>query len=232
MKLHRFIGKFNLGKKEIALTEQGIVHQILGVLRLKKGDEIVLCNGAQTDARAEILATSRNEVRVRIIARTPSSAVAHREVTLYCAILKRENFEMVAQKATEVGVSVIVPLITQRTVKLALRIDRLQIIAREAAEQCGRGSVPHIAEPLSLTVALQSLAEVPGYYGESGDVTLDPHILAPYNRVAVFIGPEGGWTPEERVECERAGLRPLSLGSFTLRAETAAIVATHYLATF
>jgi 16S rRNA (uracil1498-N3)-methyltransferase len=145
-----------------------------------------------------------------------------RSVTLCCSILKRENFELVVQKATELGVSRIIPIIAERTVKTGLKMERLKAIAKEATEQSGRGVVPDISEPMSLTDALA----LPGHklFFHTGT---QAHPALSSDPALLFIGPEGGWSDRDVAAAVSAGCQVCSLGKRTLRGETAAIVACY-----
>jgi 16S rRNA (uracil1498-N3)-methyltransferase len=150
---------------------------------------------------------------------------------LYCAILKRENFELALQKAVEVGVTRIVPVRSHRTVKFNIKRERMAAIIKEAAEQSGRGIIPVLDEPKSFPDAVGDSIHHDGrlffdVYGSPFEVTT-VHTLA---SVCAFIGPEGGWSDEERAAAKQAGLRSVSLGPLVMRGETAAIVAGYLLA--
>lgn len=227
MRERRFIGELPLQAGEHKITDTEIVHQVRDVLRLSPGAFITLSDGRGSEARAVIRAVTREHVLVEIGEVMRSAAENAPFVTLYACILKRENFELVVQKATELGVSEIVPLISERTVKLNLRHDRLERIAREAAEQSGRSTVPCIREEMSFSDAC---AEIPGRFksvwmcdGEGSVPALDAHAEGP---LAVLIGPEGGWAPEEKQKASEKGYEPVLLSPLTLRGETAAIVAS------
>jgi 16S rRNA (uracil1498-N3)-methyltransferase len=164
------------------------------------------------------------------IEKVAKDKIGEKKVTLFCAVLKKENFELVVQKATECGVSKIIPIITARTVKTGLNLERLQKIAREASEQSGRSTVPEISEPISFDESLEMtrqndlkiLFDISGkFLGKTSK-----------NSPAIWIGPEGGWTPEEIKKATQNNFKIASLGPNTLRAETAAIVATYMLISF
>ncbi|MBM3204451.1 16S rRNA (uracil(1498)-N(3))-methyltransferase [Candidatus Uhrbacteria bacterium] len=219
MKKHRFI-----------LQDPELVHQMARVLKLQEGENIVLGDGKGHEAEAVIEAISPKEVSVTF----DQVAVNHREptrlVTLYCALLKRENFEWVVQKATEVGVTSIVPIITRRTVKLHFKLDRLQMIAKEAAEQSGRGIVPVMYEPITFEQAIEQAKEHDhNLFFDVGKERSKSYKLTAKS-LGIWIGPEGGWDPEEVALARQSKCEIVSLGSRTLRAETAAVIAT-YLAT-
>ncbi len=242
MRLHRFIGDFsfeegsasggNFSKNKLTISDKELVNQIKNVLRLKIGDEIRLDDGKEKSALAEIISITRAGIEVDISEVSENKNELPIYGTLYCSILKRENFELVAQKATEIGIKEIVPIISSRTIKLNLREDRLEKIIKEAAEQSGRGIVPKLNKPMKFDDALMhSRANDLNFFFHPGGEPLKG-IKHDFQRVGIFVGPEGGWDEvEEKVVGDLstgAGhYKIANLGPLTLRAETAAIVATY-----
>lgn len=142
------------------LTDRHHIHQIRDVLRAKAGDELVLWkSGEGADYVFEIKRISPKQIDGAVSSVLENDREPRIHVSLYCALLKRENFELVLQKATEVGVSAIVPLITERTVKMGLNRTRAEQIVVEAAEQSGRGVLPELGEPMTLGDALRHAKE-------------------------------------------------------------------------
>lgn len=226
MKRHRFIGAFDLSQTEFRLTDKELVHQIAKVLRLESGEQIVLCDGRGREVLVELREVANNAIVASATEKSRQTPEPSRDVILYCAILKRENFEIVVQKATEVGVAEIVPMLTRRTVKQNVKVERLREIAKEAAEQSGRGTVPAVHEPMGFEEAVEQAKKNDENLffdvdGTSGSVKIAA------GRVGLFIGPEGGWDPEERAAAKKAGFVISSLGPLVLRGETAAIVASY-----
>lgn len=223
MKLHRFIGDFDFSSNEFSITDREISHQIISVLRLEPEERLILSDGQGREALVEILSYIEDWPLVKILERIASQVEPRRRVTLYSAVLKRENFEFVVQKATELGVAQIIPVITARTVKTGIKIDRLNKIAKEAAELAGRSVVPLISEPLTWSQALEHAQ------ASTCKIICDPsgaHSLqANDDSVALLIGPEGGWTESELAQAKAAGWQVQTLGRLILRGETAAIVA-------
>jgi 16S rRNA (uracil1498-N3)-methyltransferase len=230
MRLHRFFVEIDLAKaKRFPLTDRALVAQVTKVLRLKKGDKIILADHKRRETLATILAIGKKGIEVERADVITNENEPRTDVTLYCAVLKRENFEWVVEKATEVGAKAIVPIRTARTVKMNLNAERLQKIAREAAEQSGRGEVPEIKAIMDFKDAVEEAA-----VGNSRNLFFDAYMSGPFRMpagpvkgpIGVFIGPEGGWGDEERAIVLSQGRFELaSLGRLTLRAETAAIVA-------
>lgn len=226
MRLNRFIGNYLLVKDLIEIADEA-AHQIRSVLKLRPGEKIILGNGASGEVVAEILSFGKESVSVRVLERiTNDSEKSIRPVTLYCAILKRENFELVAQKATEIGVKKIVPLITARTIKLGLREDRLLKIIKEAAEQSGRATLPELGEAIELEEALKNSEPVNSWFCDLDDGGSLPQ-KSDNEPLSIFIGPEGGWDDNERELAKRVGVNFIHLGPLAFRAETAAIIASY-----
>jgi len=226
MKIHRFIGDFDLTKPELEISGK-VAHQMIKVLKLKIGEKIELSDGKHISAMAEICNIDKNVVSVKILnleALPPSGGKASPEVNLFCSIFKKENFELVVQKATECGVSKIVPIISARTIKTGLNLERLQKIAHEAAEQSGRNNVPEITEVKPLSDCLNSTGKNI-FFNSSGEPL--GGLTAKSEKINIFIGPEGGWTPEEISLAKSLDFKIASLGPLILRGETAAIVATY-----
>jgi 16S rRNA (uracil1498-N3)-methyltransferase len=227
MKLHRFIGNYDVFAPELDITDEGVVHQVSRVLRLQPGQRIVLCDGKGREAEASILSMDKKMLSVTLERVTELQNEPEREIVLYCSIIKKELFDLVAQKATEVGVRQIVPLLSKRTVKQDLKIERIRQIVKEAAEQSGRGVIPFVHEPMNWHVAMDHAKEnmVNLFFNvmERGDGI--PQGFK--KKIGVWIGPEGGWDEEELSEAKAANFLLAELGPLTLRAETAAIVASY-----
>ena len=143
-------------------------------------------------------------------------------------LLKRENFELICQKATEIGIETITPLLTNRTVKTGFNRERIEKIIREASEQSGRTTLPKLNEPTTLAEAILSVtAGCSVFFDLSGKELPEQEYASEIT--SCFIGPEGGFTEEETEIARKAGLVIGSLGTLTLRGETAAIVASYLI---
>lgn len=216
-----------------AITDRAQVHQIRDVLRAKVGDELLLWkSGEGVDYVFVIthMALSRIEGAVSDTVENDREPRTH--VSLYCSLLKRENFELVLQKAVEVGVGTIIPVVSQRTIKARLNMDRARAIIQEAAEQSGRGVMPELHEVTSFDGALEhAKGNGRNCFYHCGVIDFDTSRSAcpsdGRDRTGVFIGPEGGWTDAEVTRARLFDCHITSLGPLTLRAETAAIVASY-----
>lgn len=200
------------------------------VLRLQPGEPIELFDGRG----ARYSAVLETPAAIKLGARLPDEAARALDLVLAQALAKGEKMELVVQKATELGASRIVPLATERSiVKLEEgrgreRAERWRRIAQEAARQCGRADVPQVDEPKDWAGLFGLLRAEP----ERRGLLLDP--AAPVrlsdaarglSRVLIAIGPEGGFSLDERESAARAGLMPATLGKLVLRTETAGLAA-------
>jgi 16S rRNA (uracil1498-N3)-methyltransferase len=245
-KIHKFIGQFEFSLKELEIKDKEIVNQINKVLRLKESETIELSDGKNSNALVKIKKIEKNSILVEIEKIWKSENQIKNNVTLFCAVLKKENFELVVQKTTECGVSKIVPIITNRTIKTGLNLERLLKIAKEASEQSGRGSVPEILEPINFSEALKTTGGESILFDASGELTFEMHCggwraehskfsAENYVRISkdnsplanIFIGPEGGWTDDEIKTAKSLNFKIASLGPLTLRGETAAVISTY-----
>ncbi len=204
------------------------MHQIKNVLRLGTGEEIILVNGQSQEAIVKIITYGKDFVSAEIQTVRENKNEPERRVILYCSILKRENFELVVQKATEVGVSAIVPVICEHTIKTGLKKERLVKIIKEAVEQSGRGMVPDLSEPISFEQAVKEAQQNDEnfFFDPSTSFRVD-FDFKKKKTVGLFIGPEGGWGNFEIDLVRQRGFKMVSLGKLTLRGETAAIVASY-----
>ena len=230
MRLHRFVLNDSFTNKYIRILDGKLLNQWVRVLRLRSGDEVVLINGQNQEALVKIIDLNNDFAEGEILKVKENQNEPKKEVILYCAILKKENFELVAQKATEVGVKEIVPLITQRTVKLNINHERLEKICQEAAEQSGRGIIPLVNNPITFEEAINFAQnnELNCLFDPEGQ-NLSKSFIKGKNKIGIFIGPEGGWTEEEIALAKRNNFKIVTLGKLILRAETAAIIAPYLI---
>jgi len=225
MKIHRFIGDYDFSKKEVEIIDPKIIKQIKTILRLGKGEVITLSDGKGNNAEVTLASFYTNKI-ISIINKIDKKDKTKRKVSLYLAILKKENFELAVQKAVEAGVSEIIPIITERTIKTGLNMERLRKIILEASEQSGRSFIPTLFSVLKFQDALITSNNAE----EKVIFHLDNDLYTPNKEaknISIFIGPEGGFTPKEIDLAKSYKYSIFSLGTLTLRAETAAIIATY-----
>jgi len=238
MRLHRFIFNFDLREK-IFIREKNLIHQIVNVLRLKKGSYLVLVNSnLRVEALFEIVNIDTNFVELKFVKVLDSSPSDSLEINLFLAILKKENFEFVCQKVTEIGAKRIFPVLTSRTVKKDIQRKRVLKIIDEATEQSGRLDAPILENVLkvedlfSLELLKTTFNLVFHPLGEGiKEFAREKEKDFQNKNISIFIGPEGGFTENEIEMFKENGFYILSLGKNVLRAETAAILSV-YLAQF
>ena len=228
-KLHRLFVKSPLGMgAEIALDGEQ-AHYLLNVLRLGRGNKILLFNGQDGEWCATLGATSKKKAHAVLEHQTRMQDEGP-DLHYLFAPLKRARLDYMAQKATEMGASVLRPVITRRTVTEKVKTARLFANAVEAAEQCGILRVPEVREPEKLSKVLDGWdAERLLIFADETAPAASPleALSAQVPRpLAVLIGPEGGFEPEERTALlAKPFVVPISLGPRVMRADTAAVAA-------
>lgn len=202
-------------------------HHLAQVLRAQVGDSVTLFNGRGSEATAEIEQLSRKTVRLRVMDVTAEPAIKPL-ITLATAIPKGDRFRWLVEKAAELGVARLIPLVTARSVVKpgAGKLDKMRQTAVAAAKQCGSRYLLQIEEAMSWSEFVDAQHENPSVYvahpgGDSLPGAL-PEADADFP-VVLVIGPEGGFTDGETAEAVQRGARLVSLGANLLRIETAAV---------
>jgi 16S rRNA (uracil1498-N3)-methyltransferase len=242
-KMHRF---YIPPARWVAMTlENGEAHHCVDVLRLDQRSKVVLFDGRGTETTAEIVTIEKGRVRLRSLSSSKTERLRC-AVTLAQAVPKGKKMDIIVQKATELGVSRIVPLLSERTVvqveqeNAPKKREKWEQIAIEAAKQCGQNWLPDIVEPttpkrfladmgkyeVSLIASLQNDAR--GFKQIFADF-YEQHRKRPVSAL-ILIGPEGDFTPAEASLAKSAGCIPITLGPIVLRSETAAIFCLSVLA--
>ena len=228
MRLNRFFVNENLKVGNIIVSDSDFINQAKNVLRLKAGDKLILCDGNSNEAIAEIVNLNKEFAELKILETCKNKNESENYAHLYCSVLKKENFEWAVQKAVEVGVKEITPTITARTVKLGLNRERLEKIIKEAAEQSGRGVLPKLNEAIIFDEAIKSSKENGLNLFFQAGYPLLGHSMSKFEKIGVFVGPEGGWTEEEIKKAQSSNeFTIVGLGKTILRAETAAVIASY-----
>lgn len=195
------------------------------VLRLREGAELLLFDGNSGEWLARIAEVGKKRMTLAVEGRTREPE-AIPDVWLAFAPVKRAQTDWLVEKATELGVAKLIPVTTQRTIAERVKLERLEAIAIEAAEQCGRTVLPEIAEPEALDRLLDRHAAGRALYFADETGGEPPAAAFKPGPALILVGPEGGFTDEERAlvrSAERAV--PITLGPRILRAETAALAA-------
>ncbi|HET7316483.1 MAG TPA: 16S rRNA (uracil(1498)-N(3))-methyltransferase [Sphingomicrobium sp.] len=210
------------------VLDQAQANYLGNVLRLREGAELLVFDGRSGEWLARIAEAAKKHM-VLAVERKTRELESVPDVWMAFAPVKRAQTDWLVEKATELGAARLIPVITQRTIVDRVKLDRLQSIAIEAAEQCGRTALPDICEPLALGQFLGQYGERSLYFAdESGGEPAAEAFGA--GATTILTGPEGGFADEERAQIRsHVNAVPISLGPRILRAETAALAA---LATF
>jgi len=205
--------------------DAGQANYLGNVMRLGVGAELLLFDGHSGEWLARISDASRKRMTLKVDRRTREPE-AIPDVWLAFAPVKRAQTDWLIEKATELGAARLIPVITQRTIVDRVKLERLEAIAIEAAEQCGRTKLPEIAEPMSVGQLLSGRdATRRLYFADESGGEVAVHAFLPGPGL-ILTGPEGGFTDEERAAIRAAhNAVPVSLGPRILRAETAALAA-------
>lgn len=212
---------------EAVMIEGGQAHYLARVMRISPGDIVILCDNITGEWAARVRDAGKREVTLEVAEMLrPREAVP--DLWLCAALLKKDRFDMVLEKATELGAARIQPVLTRRCVADKLNLERARTITTEAAEQCARTALPELAEPVKLASLLADWPQGRALFfaDENGGAPATAAFAAHPGPAALLIGPEGGFD-----EAERAAIRAhpsahaISLGPRILRGETAAIAA-------
>ncbi|MFN2531667.1 MAG: 16S rRNA (uracil(1498)-N(3))-methyltransferase [Pyrinomonadaceae bacterium] len=230
----------NLSARTIILSTEETRH-LRDVLRLKVGEEIFVFDGNGKEYSCRINAASRDSALVEIQNEvTPASPESDLNLDLAIALLKGDKFDLVIQKATELGVTKFIPVVTRNAdvkfrnaVDLNNRVGRWQRIALEASKQSGRALVPSVTPPVDINSVLSGLYETDGkrlrlMFSERDGGSLENALetSAATRDVTILIGSEGGWRDEEIAKGRAENWQIITLGGRILRAETAAVAVT------
>lgn len=216
------------------VIEGGDARHIALSLRMKQGEELILCDGKGTEAVCAVASVCPESVVLDVKERRASETEPKTRVTLYQALPKADKMEYIVQKAVELGVYRIVPVLTSRCISrpdektAAKKRERLCKIAAEAAKQSGRGIIPEVDGVLTFKNAVKemSTAGLPIFFFEHASLPLRKY-MEKYTGgdIAVMVGAEGGFSDEEAAFAEENGLLSASLGPRILRCETAPVAA-------
>lgn len=241
--MHRFfVSSGQIADGVITIDGEDVNH-IRNVLRLRAGEDFEAADEEGKVFTCRILEVSESSVRAEVLFSEMSGAELPNAITLYMGLPKFDKMELVIQKAVELGASRIVPVRTRRAVvkldekKAAAKVERWQSIAEAAAKQSKRAFVPEIGSAVSFPEAVKEANAAGGRlvfpYECAEGIGRTRKVLEsikPGEPVAVFIGPEGGFDPEEVHLAETNGAEVVTLGRRILRTETAAIAAMSMLA--
>ncbi len=211
---------------DIALEGQQ-AHYLLRVMRAGEGDAVVLCDDETGEWSATIAIAGKRGCTLRLVDRLRAREAVP-DLWLCAALLKKDRFDLVLEKATELGVRRIVPVLARRCVADRLNPDRARAILTEAAEQCARTALPELAEPIRLDALLRRWPEERALFfaDETGGEPAAAAFAAHTGPAALLTGPEGGFEDAERAAIRALPqARAITLGPRILRGETAALAA-------
>jgi len=220
-KLHRFLLP-NLPKdKSFSINEKDFVHQIKNVLKFSLGEELVLFAPFSNDLKCKISSLEKTSISFEVLEEIEKIEIP-KSITACISIVKKDNFELITQKLVELGVSTLIPIISDRTIKQSLNMERLEKISIEALEQSGHSNKMTILEPVSLEESLKQNQGKSCIYFDIEGKTMNESVSVD----CFYIGPEGGWSDNDKELFEKYSTLPYQLGQSVLRAETASIVAS------
>lgn len=222
MRLHRFFVSEPIdGRESVVFHDAGLAHQFRNVFRFTVGGQVILFDNSGYEYHAMISELQIDSVTFSIISKREGESDPSRELHLFFSMIKKDKFEWILEKGTELGVTTFCPIISDRSEKKNINLERAEKIIREASEQSGRTILPTIEEPKNLSDVL--FQEFPCFaFDPKGDVFTVEHAQK-YSPLGIFVGPEGGWTEREIFLFKQNDVRVYSLGSPILKAETAAL---------
>lgn len=242
--MHQFFvdeSQIDIEKRLVIITGKDVNH-IRNVLRMKAGEEIAVSNGVDgREYRCAVLNLEEDRVVCELRFIKEDGAELPSRVHLFQGLPKADKLELIIQKTVELGVHEIIPVETARSVvklepkKIRQKTERWQAIAEAAAKQSKRGIVPVVREPMAFDKALELAASMevklmPYELAEGMEKTKEIISNLPENvDIAIFIGPEGGFSEAEVIAAEACGIQPITLGKRILRTETAGLTVMSWL---
>lgn len=234
--MYRFyVSQGQIQDDKICITGPDVNH-IKNVLRMKAGEKLVVCNGMGTDFQSRIEQIASDEIKLRIEKKEKAISELDVKITLFQGLPKKDKMDLIVQKAVELGVFEVIPVITKRTVvkiedkkKEKKKTERWQAIAESAAKQSGRGIVPKIGDIIDFKEAVEMMTKLDyniiPYENEKGIGQSKKiiHNLSDFHSIGILIGPEGGFEQAEVEEAVKIGAGAVTLGRRILRTETAGI---------
>ena len=209
-------------------VEGNPAHYLAKVMRVAHGDAVILCDDATGEWAARVVAVGKRAVELQAVEKLREREQVP-DFWLCPALLKKDRFDLVLEKATELGVRAIRPVVMRRCVADKLNLDRARAIVTEAAEQCARTALPEVATPVSLDALLRDWPEDRALFfaDELGGAPAADAFAGHGGPSALLTGPEGGFDDAERDRIRaHPAARAISLGPRILRGETAAIAAS------
>ena len=245
--MHRFHLPADSCQNPVLTLPEREAHHALQVLRLQTGDAVEVLDGQGHRLHCRLTQISRRSLELSVLRRETASPLPY-QATLFQAVTKGKSMDWIVQKAAELGVARLVPVLTERSVpqvapgETERKADKWRTIAVEAIKQCGSPWLPQIDEPRSLREVLTTLDQAPpldlAFVGSLQPGARHPRpaihdFQATHGRppvtVAIWVGPEGDFAPGELDQILSRGVIPITLGPLVLRAETAAVYGLSFL---
>ncbi|WP_298465283.1 16S rRNA (uracil(1498)-N(3))-methyltransferase [uncultured Erythrobacter sp.] len=216
-----------MGGGRILALQGNHAHYLGKVMRVREGDTIILCDNITGEWAATVEQVDKRRIDAKVIEQLRARETVP-DLWLCPALLKKDRFDLVLEKATELGAARIQPVIMRRCVADKLNLDRARTITTEAAEQCARTALPEVSEPLKLEAVLREWPQDRALFfaDELGGAPAAETFSKHRGPAAIILGPEGGFDDAERDAIRsHPQARPIGLGPRILRGETAAIAA-------
>lgn len=226
-KLHWFLnGEGELDPKEnlFRLTLIQLLHQFNKVLKFKQGEKVVLFDGKGTWYKCEIEKLEKKECILKILEKNTRQQNEHKLINLYFGIPRKNKFELILEKGTEVGVTNFHPIITDRTEKLNIKKERAERILIEACEQSENPILPQLKEVENLKNVLQKLNSKNTFAFHTMGEKLNVSDFKLFSEINILIGPEGGWSSKEIEIFKEKKFHIHQMGNRVLKTETACVV--------
>ncbi|WP_167958427.1 16S rRNA (uracil(1498)-N(3))-methyltransferase [Anaerosporobacter faecicola] len=234
--MYRFYIEQSNVREEQILIDGADVNHIKNVLRMRVGEELILCDGQGTDYHCKIAVLAADQIQASIISKEETQTELPARIYLFQGLPKKDKMELIIQKAVELGVYQVIPVMMKRSVvklddkkKEQKKLERWQAIATSAAKQSGRGFIPEVMPVMNYKEAVAMAKEMEykilPYEHAMGMQETKQKIQEVKGKksVAIFIGPEGGFEEEEVAVAREAGIAPITLGKRILRTETAGL---------
>ncbi len=225
MRLHRFYITDRVEGEKVVVTNRDLIHQWRKVFRLNVGSQVIVFDGSGVECRSTIMRLKPSEAELSVL-ETKEIELPKKNLWLCLSLIKKDNFELVVQKAVELGVSHIVPIVGERSEKKKINMERLEKIVLEATEQSGRGELLKVHPLTTLAEVFESgILPQEKIFFHPGYPYIQEYLASPTGQYshAYFVGPEGGWSPKEIEVFKQYNIAGYSLGERILRAETAAV---------
>lgn len=224
MRLHRFYIDTPIENAKLSIKDERLIHQWRNVFRYNVGSKVILFDGSGIEYKCVIEKLGNRSAEL-VVVLSRKGIVPNQKIVLCQSLIKKDKMEWIIEKATELGVSKIIPILSERSEKKSLNFERADKIAVEASEQCGRADILEIGEIMNLESCIKNYGENSIILDPSGSSLHNSDSII-HNSLSLFVGPEGGWSDRELELFKKIKkAQVISLGLLTLRSETAAIFA-------